>query len=135
MSHVFTARPRPERSTAPAMALDFGLRVRVEAHPAQRTIFSGAENLTIRELTSELAELVSTLRVRSFSLRHDFEQVTAALMVNVECGFWSLARPAAFDLGDLLRSAGRRRLADRDLSYRGANCAFRIAELVAREVR
>jgi len=110
-------------------------QLRVEAHPAQRTIFSGAENLTIRELTSELADLVSTLRVRSFSLRGELEHVTSALMVNVECGFWSLARRAALDLGDLLRSVGRRRLADPELSYRGANCAVHIAELLAEETR
>ncbi|NWG75944.1 MAG: hypothetical protein HXY24_15305, partial [Rubrivivax sp.] len=84
MSHVFTARPRPHGSSAAAVALDFGLRVRVQTHPAQRSIFSGAERLTVRQLTSELAELVASLRVRSFSLRYELEQVTAALVTNVD---------------------------------------------------
>jgi hypothetical protein len=77
MSHVFTARPRPHGSPAAAVALDLGLRVWVEAHPARRSIFSGAERLTVQQLTSELAALVSSLRVRSFSLRYELEQVTS----------------------------------------------------------
>ena len=43
--------------------LDFGLRVRVDVRPSQRTIFSGAEDLSIQALTSELAEMISCLRV------------------------------------------------------------------------
>ena len=135
MSHVFTARPRPHVSPAAAVALDSGLRVRIEAHPAQRVLFSGAKGLTASELTSEPAEVVSSLRVRSFSLRADLEQVTSALMVNGECGFWPLAQLAALDLSDLLRTAARRRLADPELCLRGANCAFRIADLFAEEDR
>jgi hypothetical protein len=57
------------------------------------------------------------------------------LLVNVECGFWSLARRAAHDLGDLLVQARKRHLADGELCYRGSHCAFRIADLCAREVR
>ena len=76
-------------------ALDFGLRMRIEARPRQQTIFSGAENLSAQELTCELAQLVSRLRVRSFALRGQLEHVTSALMVNVRCGFWPLARRAA----------------------------------------
>ncbi len=124
--HAFRSRPSFQ-------ALDFGLRVRIEAHPAQRTIFSGAENFTIQELTSELAELVSELRVRSFSIRHDLERVTQALQVNVECGFWPLARRAALDLSGLLK--GARRFADPELCYRGSECASHVADLCAREVR
>lgn len=126
-----TRRPSP----AALMALDFGLRVRVEATFQQRTIFSGAENLSARDLTSELSEMVSSLRVRSFALRGELEQVTSALMVNLDCGFLPLARRAALDLGGLLAYAGKRRLADDELCLRGANCAFRIAELLAKEVR
>jgi hypothetical protein len=135
MSHVFTARPRPHVSAGAAVALDFGLRVRIEANPAQRALFSGAETLTAQQLTAELAELVSSLRVRSFALRHELEQLTSALLVNVDCGFPSLARRAALDLGDLLRVAARRRLADPELCLRGANCSFRIAELIVGETR
>ena len=135
MSHVQTARPRPQVSAAAAVALDFGLRVGIEPHPGQRTILSGAENLTVRQLTSELAELVSSLRVRSFSLRHELEQVTSALMTNVECGFWPLARCAALDLSGLLVLTRKRRLADAKLCVRAANGALRIAELCARGVR
>ena len=134
MSYVYAARPRTQASPAAAVALDFGLHVRVEAHPDQRTIFSSAEEHPVRELTSELAELVSTLRVRSFALRHELEQLTSALMVNVECGFWPLARRAALDLSGLLSLARKRRLADAEVCCRGANGALRIAELCAREV-
>ncbi len=135
MSHVFAARPRPPASPAAALALDLGLQVRVEAHPAQRTIFASAEELTVRELTSELAELVSSLRVRSFSLRYELEQVTSALMRNVECGFWALARRAALDLSGELSLARKRRLAEAELCYRAANAAERVADLCAAEVR
>ena len=124
-SHAFSHRPS-------LVALDFGLRVRIETQPAQRTIFSGTENESAQELTSELAELVSELRVRSFSIRHDLECVTHALMINVECGFWSLARRAALDLSGLLK--GARRFADPELCYRGSGCASRIADLCTREV-
>lgn len=130
----FTPR-RPQASLAALAALDFGLRVRLELHPEQRTIFSGARNLSARDLTSELAELVSSLRVRSFAVRADLEQVTSALRVNVECGFWPLARRAALDLAGLLAQTGRRRLAEADLCARASTCALRIAELCGREVR
>jgi hypothetical protein len=134
MSHVFTTR-RPCRASLGALAaLDFGLQVRVEAHPAQRTIFSSAEELPAQELTSELAEMVSELRVRSFSLRAELEQVTSALIINVHCGFWALARRAALDLASLLGSTRKRRLADPELCLRGANAARHIADLCRREV-
>jgi hypothetical protein len=126
---------RTQASLAAFAALDFGLRVRLEPHPEQRTIFSGAGNLTAQELTSELAELVSSLRVRSFAIRADLEQVTSALQVNVECGFWPLARRAALDLAGLLAQAGRRRLAEADLCARASNCALRIAGLCVQELR
>ena len=135
MSHLYTARPRPQASPASAVALDFGLRVRVDAHVDQRTLFSGAENLSLQELCSELALMVSELRVRSFALRYELEQVTDALLVNVRCGFWPLARRAAVDLGDLLAYARCRRLADAELCYRGTRCAEHIEQMCAREVR
>jgi hypothetical protein len=119
----------------PSPLLDFGLRIRLEAQPSQRTIFSGAENLSVQELIAELSEMVSSLRVHSFALRAQLERVTSALMVNVECGFWPLAGRAALDLGGLLASAGRRGLADRELCVRGSRCAFRIADLLEKEVR
>ena len=135
MSHVFTARPRLQSSPAQAVALDFGLRVRFDGHVAQRTLFSGAENLSLQELCSDLGLMISELRVRSFSLRHELEQVTDALLVNVRCGFWLQARRAAVDLGDLLAWARKRRLADSELCVRGSNCALHIADLCAQEVR
>ncbi len=135
MSHVQTARPRPHVSPAAAVALDFGLRIRVESSSVQRTLFSGAESLSLRELTTELALMVSELRVRSFSFRAELEQVTSALLANVRCGFWPLARRAALDLSGLLSLSRKRRLADAELCLRGANCALRIAELCAKEVR
>ena len=133
MSHVYPARPR--RSPAALAALDFGLRVRVDSRPAQRTIFHSAAELPVQELTAELSLMVSELRVRSFALRYELEQLTEALAVNVRCGFWPLARRAGVDLGDLLSLSRKRRLADAALCIRGANCAFRIAELCAKEVR
>lgn len=135
MAHVSTARPRSQASAAAALALDFGLRVRVDGNAPQRTLFSGAENLSLQELCSELASMVSQLRVRSFTLRHQLEQVTEALLVNVRCGFWLQSRRAAVDLGVLLAWSRKRRLADADLCVRGSNCAIHIAELCAKEVR
>ena len=133
MSHSrYTPRPfRP--SPAALQALDFGLRVRVETHSSQRYIFTGAESLSVQDLVSELSELVSSLRVRSFSLRSELERVTSALMVNFYCGFRPLTQRAALALGDLLTSAGKRRLTDPELSARGANAAFRIADLLGAE--
>ena len=46
-SHAFSRR-------SSLVALDVGPRVRIEAQPAQRTIFAGAENCAARELTSHL---------------------------------------------------------------------------------
>jgi hypothetical protein len=122
------------RSPASLVALDFGLRVRVQSSN-QRPLFSGAENLSLRELVSELSQMVSRLRVRSFSLRAEIERVTTALLSNVDCGFWLQARHAAIDLGDLLSEVRSRRMADAELCVRGSNCAFRVAELCAKEVR
>ena len=121
-------------SFASLSALDFGLRVRIEARPRQRTIFSGAENLSAQELTSELAVTVSRLRVRSFAMRGQLEHVTSALMVNVRCGFWPLARRAALALAGLLAQARKRGLADAELSVRAANGALRVAELCSKAV-
>jgi hypothetical protein len=135
MSTPTLAARRSRGSLASLSALDFGLRVRVEAQLPQRTIFSGAERLSAQELISELAEMISSLRVRSFALRGELEQITAALQVNVECGFWPLASRAALDLAVLLSQARRRHLADADLCERGAQCAWRIAELCGSEVR
>ena len=115
--------------------LDFGLRVRVDVRPSQRTIFSGAENLSVQALTSELAEMVSSLRVYSYAVRGRLEEVTSALQLNIYSGSWRYARRAALDLSGLLAVAAKRRLADPGLCARGANCAIRIAELCAREAR
>lgn len=132
MSHfTFGARHTLSRLTG----LDFGLRVRIETHSVQRTIFSGSDNLSVRELVSELAETISGLRVHSYALRGQLEQVTYALQVNVECGSWRYARRAALDLSGLLGQAAKRRLADRELCVRGAQGALRIAELCGKEVR
>lgn len=115
--------------------LDFGLRVRVDVRSSQRSMFTGAENLTARQLISELAEEISGLRVYSYALRAQLEQATCALQLNAECGSWRYARRAALDLSGLLALAAKRRLADRERCMRGANCALYVAELIAREVR
>jgi hypothetical protein len=129
----FASRPS-WLSPAALGSLELGLRVRVETRGFQRSLFSGAERLSARELTSELAELVSSLRVRSFALRAELEQLMSALMVNVDSGFWSLARRAALDLGGTLDLARKRRLVDEELSVRGGAWAFRIAPLCGKEV-
>jgi hypothetical protein len=135
MPQLFTPR-RPTRASLGALAaLDFGLQVRIEARPAQRTIFSSAEELPVQELTSELAEMVSSLRVRSFALRHELEHLTSALVLNVESGFWTLAHRAALDLAALLGSSRTRCLADPQLCVRGAHAARHIAALCQQEVR
>jgi hypothetical protein len=134
MSFRFTAR-RSRPSPAAGSALDAGLEVRVEAHVAQRPIFAGAESLSASQLGSELAELVSSLRVRSFALRARLEEATTALLRNLECGSLRYARCAALDLAGLLGQARRRRLAEAELSVRGAHAALRVAELCEREAR
>jgi len=131
--HTYGAR-RFRPSFGSLAALDFGLRVRIEARPRQQTIFSGAENLSAQALTSELAQLVSRLRLRSFAMRGQLEHVTSALMVNVRCGFWPLARRAALALAGLLAQARKRGLADAELSVRAANGALQVAELCAKAV-
>ncbi len=130
--HTFDARSALRTLTG----LDIGLRVRVDVHPSrQRAIFCGAENLSVQSLTSELAEMVSSLRVYSYAVRGQLEQVTYALQRNVECGSWSYARRCALDLAGLLALAQKRRLVAGSLGVRGANCAMRIAELCAKEAR
>jgi hypothetical protein len=126
---------RRQHSPTSLQALDFGLRVRIEARSDQRQLFAGAEDLSVRQLASELAEMASRLRIHSFSLRAEIEHVTSALLVNVECGFWSLARRAALDLAVLLVQSRKRRLANADLCFRAANAAFRVADLCAKEAR
>jgi hypothetical protein len=135
MAQPFSSTRRPSPSSSSQSALDFGLRVRIEAHPAQRSIFCGAESLPVQTLTSELAEMVAELRVHSFAMRHELEQVTSALQRNVDSGFWGLARRAALDLSGALHLARRRRLAGPELCSCGANAALRIAELCAAEGR
>ena len=115
--------------------LDIGLRVRVAVQPSQRAIFCGAENLSARQLISELAQEISGLRVHSYALRGQLEEATTALQLNAECGSWRYARRAALDLAGLLGQARRRRLADPERCVRAAHAALRIAELVALEVR
>jgi hypothetical protein len=132
MSHpVYGARHLGRALTG----LDFGLRVRIDTQPAQRTIFSGALNLSVQVLTSELAQLIASLRVYSYALRAELEEVTGALQLNVESGSWRYARRAALDLAGLLGQAQRRRLARGPLAARGANAALRVAELCGREGR
>ena len=129
--HTFGGRP-----VLRALAgLDFGLHVQVDLHPAQRAIFSGAENLTVQALTAELAETVSSLRVYSYAVRGQLQQVTSALIVNVEAGDWRFARRAALDLAGILGQARRRRVIEGEVAVRAANGAFRVAELCAREAR
>jgi hypothetical protein len=115
--------------------LDVGLRVRVQVDFSQRTMFCGPENLSARQLISELAEEISALRVYSYSMRGQLEQATSALQLNADSGSWRYARRAALDLSGLLTLAAKRRQADRELCVRSANCALRIAELIGQEVR
>ena len=111
--------------------LDFGLHVRIQ-RSAQRTIFTGADALSVERLTSELAEMVSSLRVYSYPLRSHLERVTTALQHNVESGSWRFARRAALDLSSVLAQAGKQGLASRGLCVGGANAALRIADLCGR---
>ena len=115
--------------------LDFGLRVRVDVRPAQRTIFSGAEKLTVQALTAELAEMVAGLRVYSYPVRGQLEQVVSALQINVTSGSWAFARRAALDLATVLTVARNRRLVDASPAKRGANAALRVADLCEAAVR
>jgi len=114
--------------------LDFGLHVRIH-RSGQRTIFTGADALSVEQLTAELAETISSLRVYSYPLRSNLERVTTALQHNVESGSWRFARRAALDLSGVLAQAGKQGAASRGLCVRGANAALRIADLCGREVR
>ena len=89
----------------------------------------------MQSLTAELAAMISSLRVYSYAVRGQLEQLTSVLQLNVESGSWRYARRAALDLSGLLAQAGKRGSANRGLCVRGANAALRIAELCAREVR
>jgi len=129
--HPFDARTSLRALTG----LDFGLRVRVEVSSTQRRMFCGAENPCVQQLVCELAKLVSGLRVYSYALRGQLEQVTFALQANVECGSWRYAGRAALDLAGLLLDAKRRRLANPDRCSQGAECATHIADLCLREGR
>jgi hypothetical protein len=129
-------RPFAARGALRALTgLDFGLRVRVETRLAQPSLFSGAGNPSARELTSELAEMVSSLRVYSYPLRRELEEFTTALQINVQRGEWGYAARAAYDLADLLARAQRRGLAAGSLAGRCARRALSIAELCERERR
>lgn len=134
MSHDFD--PRPFRPGIPELSpLGILLRLRVAIDSRQMPLFCGQENFSVQELTSELAYTVSRLRVGSFSLRSRIEQAVTAVQVNVECGFFPLARKAALDLASLLAQARKRHLTNSDLSSRCANAALRIADLCGQEVR
>ncbi len=135
MSHPGFAARRFRPSLGALQALDFGLRVRVESSSSQPGLFCGAERLSVQDLASELSEAISGLRVRSYRVRGELEQVVSALMVNVECGFWPQAERAASDLAGLLGLARKRRLADPELCSRGEGCARRVAGLCGQEVR
>ncbi len=127
MSH----QPYDTRSTLRTLTgLDFGLRVRVEVRPPQRTIFSGSENLSARQLTSERDQMISGLRVDSYSLRAQLEQVTFALQTNVDSGDCKYALRAAYDLASLLIQGRKRGLIHSERAVKSANFALRIAELV-----
>jgi hypothetical protein len=78
---------------------------------------------------------VSSLRVYSYALRGELEDVTSALQINVQRGEWRYAARAAHDLADLLARAQRRGLAAGSLAGRCAHRALSIAELCEREVR
>jgi hypothetical protein len=128
MSHRFTTR----RSVATAAQLDAGLAVRT-APSAQRTIFTGADDLSLQALSSELSEMLGSLRVRSFRLRAELEEITIALQHNVECGFWLWSRRAARDLAGLLGHLANTRQSDVELCIRGLNAAVRISDLCLQE--
>ncbi len=134
MSQPPLAQHRSPASPRCLAALDFGLRVRVRVF-SQRPLFSTSDNLSLQQDASELSLMVSDLRVRSFAVRHQLEQVTTALVCNVQCGFWALARRSALDLADLLTHSRRRRLADAELCAWGAQSAQRIASLCGGDVR
>jgi hypothetical protein len=114
--HTFGGR----QVVRPLTGLDFGLHVHVDLRPLQRSIFPGAPNFTVRALTEELAETVSSLRVYSYVVRGQLQHVTSALLANVECGDWRYARRAALDLAGILTLAQRRRVVAGDLGIRGS---------------
>jgi hypothetical protein len=129
--HPFGARQLVTALTG----LDFGLRVRIDVRPAQRTIFSGAEKLSVQALTADLAQTVAGLRVYSYPVRGQLENVVSALQLNVESGSWSYARRAALDLATVLSVARNRKVVDASRAKRAANAALRVADLCEAAVR
>ena len=129
-------QPYDTRSTVRALTgLDIGLKVRIEVRSPQRVIVSGTPNHAVQPLISDLAEIVGALRVHSYALRGQLEQAMTALQLNAEGGSWRYAQRAALDLADLLSQAGKRRLASRRRTYRAAEAALHVADVLAREVR
>src|SRR5262245_66603171 len=82
--------------------LEFGLRVRLRPTVTQRPLFTGAQNLSAQQLTTELTEMVASLPVDSYALRAQLEQVTIALQINVDGASWPYAQRAAYDLASPL---------------------------------
>jgi hypothetical protein len=126
-------QPFGARPLSRLTGLDFGLRVRVQLRPRQRTILSVSDNLTAQSLVSELAEIVSGLTVYSYAVRGRLEQLVHALQSNIEFGSWSYARRAALDLAALLANAKKRGWLRGSQAITGAQCALRLADLCGRE--
>ena len=115
--------------------LDFGLRVRLQSSPRQRTILSVSENLSAQALISELAEIVSGLTIYSYAVRGRLEQLMYAVQTNAQFGAWSYVRRGALDLAALLANAKKRGWLRGSLAMAGAQCALRLADLCGGEVR
>jgi hypothetical protein len=76
---------------------------------------------------------VSSLRVYSYAVRGQLEQVVYALQSNVSGGEWFFAKRAALDLAGILALAQKRGQVKGSAAVRAANAALRIAELLDRQ--
>jgi hypothetical protein len=135
MSHRTFGAHLHRLSSAALNALEAGFYIPLALRSARGPLFSGAEELSTRELALSLAGLASRLRFRRAALQQRLRQVASVLVVHVRSGSWGLAYAAALELASLFRQATRWGHVNTELALRASNCALLIAYRCSREVR
>jgi hypothetical protein len=115
--------------------LDFGLRVRIDVRPAQPTLFRSPRSIAVEPAALDLAQQVVGLRVYSYGVRAQLEEVLTALQLNIASGSWSFARRAALDLASILSVARNRGQITGSRAFRASATALRVADLCESEAR
>jgi hypothetical protein len=85
----------------------------------------------------DLAQQVVGLRVYSYGVRAQLEEVLTALQLNIASGSWSFARRAALDLAStsILSVARNRGQITGSRAFRASATALRVADLCESEAR